>query len=213
MLKKIALLPACRACFCPICATGSSKLRSSEATVRPRSSQFKNYCRNDGIEQPQWDMDWSVSWLRPGRLLRRLPRKGSNSRKAGPHWSRKTKKINPAKEFLEIRYSWLLFKFFLGVWSLDETIFLLIYTSQVLYITYHIHCQFLVGVVVGGKGFFLVILTPWWALTLCCNWINFTGNLETRNVFAGSDLGPVSRKARELFGPEVRQILKFKLVQ
>ena len=106
-----------------------------------------------GIEQHQWDMDWGVSWLRPDRPLKRLPRKGTNSRKASPHWLRKTKKITLAKEFLEIRYSWLLFNFFLGVWSLDETIFLLIYASQVLYITYHIHCQFLVKVaVVGAKG-------------------------------------------------------------
>ena len=52
------------------------------------------------------------------------------------------------------------------------------------------------------KGGCWVILTPWWALTLCYNWINFTGNLETRNLFPGSDLGPVSRKARELFWPE-----------
>ena len=39
--------------FAPLSAIGSSKLRSSEATVTPRSSEFKNYCHNDGIEQPR----------------------------------------------------------------------------------------------------------------------------------------------------------------
>lgn len=150
--KKSLCFPSVARVFAPLSATSSLKLRSSEATVTPRSSEFKNYCRHDGIEQPQWDMDWVVSWLWPDRPLRRLPRKGANSRKAFPHWLRKTKEITPVKGFLEIRYSWLLFNFFLGVWSLDETIFLLIYTSQVLYITYHIHCQFLVGLVVGVKG-------------------------------------------------------------
>ena len=117
--KSLCFLSVARV-FTPLSATGSLKLRSSEATVTPRSNEFKNYCRHDGIGQHQWDVDWGVSWLWPDRPLRRLPRKGANSRKAFRLWLRKTKEITPAKEFLEIRYSWLLFNLFFKTCSIAQ---------------------------------------------------------------------------------------------
>ena len=117
--KSLCFLSVARV-FTPLSATGSLKLRSSEATVTPRSNEFKNYCRLDGIGQHQWDVDWGVSWLWPDRPLRRLPRKGANSRKAFRLWLRKTKEITPAKEFLEIRYSWFLFNLFFNTCSIAQ---------------------------------------------------------------------------------------------
>ena len=117
--KSLCFLSVARV-FTPLSATGSLKLRSSEATVTPRSNEFKNYCRHDGIGQHQWDVDWGVSWLWPDRPLRRLPRKGANSRKAFRLWLRKTKEITPAKEFLEIRHSWLLFNLFFKTCSIAQ---------------------------------------------------------------------------------------------